>query len=404
MLPVARTARLAQLDLKINDAYKNDAYKAAWSPDGKNLAIATYNSGPLVLDNTLSTSYWPIDFVPANRVYDLAFSPDQPVLICATAKKEIPIYGATTWHQIGKMTGATFPVYRVQFSEDGNRAISFGWNNRNSNSAEIVLWDFRRRIPIKRRAVDGYVFTALAPDGHSVAIGTMNSQLKLWNSEIGDDVLTLLGNSAEVTAVAFSPSNDALASGGVDRSLHVWKAVPRDQADENPSVLLTRAWKTIRWRDRKADYQRTKSALRQSVQLSADPALAGRSLILQGAADYRLTNYESAATLLRQAEAKGLAGEPVLICFKALCQVATGHDDAALSTFAKMLIDPEASTFVDSDSCIDEVADVVLPNYSPGRAGARARVGRRSAAADRRRRSSRKGETRSGTRCGAKRC
>jgi hypothetical protein len=166
---------------------------------------------------------------------------------------------------------------------------------------------------------------------------------------------------------------DALASAGVDRSLHVWKAMTPDETGKDPQQLLNRAWKTIQWRDPNANYEQARSAAELAARNSESPSIAAESLLLRAAAEYRLGNYDAATRLLTQAEEKGNRREPVLLCFQALTEYATGKTDAAFAAFGRLVIEPRSSAFQLSDASVDEVAAVLLRDHSQRNPGAVAR-------------------------------
>jgi WD40 repeat protein len=47
--------------------------------------------------------------------------------------------------------------------------------------------------------------------------------VKVWDSELGLEVLTLKGHAERVTGVAFSPDNSYLASASNDETVKVWE-------------------------------------------------------------------------------------------------------------------------------------------------------------------------------------
>jgi WD40 repeat protein len=71
---------------------------------------------------------------------------------------------------------------------------------------------------------------AFGPDGKTVASGSEDETVKLWNVQTGENTATLPGGSI-VGAVAFSPDGKTLAAGSNDRTIKLWDMPAARQAD-----------------------------------------------------------------------------------------------------------------------------------------------------------------------------
>jgi WD40 repeat protein len=70
------------------------------------------------------------------------------------------------------------------------------------------------------------VCIAFSPDGQRIATASLDRTVKVWETATGREVFTLRGHSAGVVALAFSPDGHRLVSGGIDLTTRVWDATP----------------------------------------------------------------------------------------------------------------------------------------------------------------------------------
>ncbi len=113
-------------------------------------------------------------------------------------------------------------VLSVAFSPNG-RTLASG-----SGDDSVKLWDVASGHELRTligRHFDRTDFTwpvAFSPDGRILASGSDDHSIKLWDVASGREVRTLSRHSEVISSIAFSPDGGMLASGSADHSVKLW--------------------------------------------------------------------------------------------------------------------------------------------------------------------------------------
>ena len=198
----------------------------AYSPDGSMLAVAS-TIGIWIYD---SNTYEPKTLLRGHTgsVLVVEFSSDGKTLASGSSDNTIRLWNPHTLQNIGVLTGHQTNVREVAFSYDGLLLASFG-----SNDKSVRLWDVktgRSKANISGCSSD-IRSLAISPDGKTIAAGEENGKVTLLSTERNKRVATLVGHTlapsdirepGSVLSLAFSPDGKTLASGSRDTTIRLW--------------------------------------------------------------------------------------------------------------------------------------------------------------------------------------
>jgi WD40 repeat protein len=213
----------------------------AFSPDGKLLAYAGsgYDSRTKnrwgefrLLD--VATGQEKASFKGhADCVQSLAFSPDGKRLASASKDRTVQVWDTQTWEEVFTFRGHTRPVYSVVFSPDGKRLASASFDKT------VRIWDAQTGqevLTLKGFTSSAYSDLAsiainpdggrlaYSPDGKRLASAFIEKAVRVWDTETGQEILTLKGHADWLRSVAFSPDGQRLATTSEDKMVKVWDA------------------------------------------------------------------------------------------------------------------------------------------------------------------------------------
>ena len=116
------------------------------------------------------------------------------------------------------LNGNTGPVVSAIFSPDGKTLASGTYDK------DILLWDVKTRQLMGELSGHSAVIRSIAfnGDGSMMASGSQDNTIILWDMKTRQSMSTLSGHSNFVISVTFSPDGKSLASGSEDMTVILW--------------------------------------------------------------------------------------------------------------------------------------------------------------------------------------
>ena len=193
---------------------------AAFSPDGR---IFAYILGGSNL-NFWNFETWKNEFQGeiGGSITSLAFSPDGKRIISASDDNTVRIWNVETGKEIRKLEGHTNRVFSAAFSPDGERIVSA------SSDHTVRIWNTLSGKEIRKLDTgDSVNFATFSPDGKQIVSAFMyseNNPVCIWDTETGEEILSLVGHTAYVSSAAFSPDGKRIVSASDDKTVRIWNA------------------------------------------------------------------------------------------------------------------------------------------------------------------------------------
>lgn len=139
--------------------------------------------------------------------------PTQPVAVPQNVSPRSP-----TWSYSHTLRGHTDWIYSIAISPDGQTLASGSFDKT------IKLWELSTGSLIQTLSnhSKGVCCVAISPDGQMLASGSWDETIKLWRLDTGELIRTLKGHTASVRSLAIAPDSQTLVSGSFDETIKLW--------------------------------------------------------------------------------------------------------------------------------------------------------------------------------------
>ena len=176
-----------------------------WRQDSKSLRLGQ------ILDKLLQKTI--------NRRFQSADEVMQAMgMECKTQNFKLPNPPWRCLHTLTGHSGTLSGVNTLAISPDSHTLAS------GSDDKNIKLWDLNTKKVLASLSGHSQAVKSVAfsPDGKILASASDDKTIKLWQVETLEEICTLLGHAHAVKSVAFSPDGQILVSGSWDKTIKLW--------------------------------------------------------------------------------------------------------------------------------------------------------------------------------------
>ena len=188
----------------------------AYSPDGNTFACDEDKDGTMLLFDSNTARLVHRFKMPGHRksVNDFRYSPDGQTLAVSNGF-EIYFWDVNSGELQNTIDGYSEVVGGVIYTPNEKTLMSFD---------DIVrIWDIdNQKIQRTIEMNSNVCAIAYSPDGKTLAIGTCDDTILLWDNTKWKLIDTLEGHTEPISSVAFSQDGNVLASGSYDNTIQFW--------------------------------------------------------------------------------------------------------------------------------------------------------------------------------------
>lgn len=188
-----------------------------FSPDGNLIASCSVDSTVIIQDR--KTGLIVKVLKQPDGITSLDFSPDGKFLVTGSYDFKVRLWTVKEGSLVKMFSGHTSTVWTVAFSPNGKTIASAG-EDAVITIHDIASGNILQKLPGHTRNIWSVKFS---PDGNMLASGSFDSNIKLWDINKGKLVKTISSHTEAVVDLAFSHNGEWLASTSDDKTIKIWQ-------------------------------------------------------------------------------------------------------------------------------------------------------------------------------------
>ncbi|MFK7820002.1 MAG: protein kinase [Planctomycetaceae bacterium] len=263
---------LYRLDSIIDSNWNTNTWGGhlTFSPDGKYLAHVSsyrYNSTRSNLNVWRTSDFKKIGGGPLHQedfsMKSPVFSPDSSRLLVGDFRGRVQIWDTSDWSKQEPLLTAQLGLVSMAVSSDGKRLVTGYF----VPGGGVCVWDLETRQKLRKFSSPPVGWLALSPDDRTLAVGSFDHNVVLWDMETGNRLQTIQAHPEEVNGVAFSQDGTRLATLSIDGVLRIWDAASNEAIERDPNTLMA-MFRLGLWRFEQKRYEDAAALFSKVVELN----------------------------------------------------------------------------------------------------------------------------------------
>lgn len=201
-----------------------DASCAAFSPDGKTVAVGGTDGSLLLFEAETGYEIWKVKG-HANTIWITVYSPDGSKVLSSAEDTTPRVWEISTGNLLFELVGHDQVVRSGEFSPDGTKLLTA------SSDKTARLWNaFDGTEVLVLRGHEETIWSAeFSPYGARVLTASSDRTARVWDLASASEILSLSGHSGWVRSAMFSSDGRKILTASSDCTARTWDATSGDE-------------------------------------------------------------------------------------------------------------------------------------------------------------------------------